>query len=206
MAILFLNSAYAMFTIEAQAGTDAWRKPPSTDVFNVPTAAAPGAVTVNKLENFVSTSVSFRFTPQIMYDQAGLILSLRPANASCTEIPPKWIKAGIEFYQDKSRIGTVGTDTWSDWSIAPVETQANEPFVAGETWTTVLVERKLDDLGLSLWVYQIIGEEKVPLREINWPYGYGDDWVLKVEAYAAKPQQGPPLTAEFKDFRVEWKE
>jgi hypothetical protein len=34
LCVAFLNTAYAMFTIEAQAGTDAWRKPPSTNVFN----------------------------------------------------------------------------------------------------------------------------------------------------------------------------
>jgi regulation of enolase protein 1 (concanavalin A-like superfamily) len=206
-----LNAASAMFTIEAKSGTDAWRKPPSTDVFNAPTAAEAGAVTTNKLNSFVSSSVSFRFTPAIQYDQAGLVLSLRPSNASSSSsnggIPPKWIKTGIEFYQNRPRIGTVGTDTWSDWSIAPVETgPADGPFVPGETWTTVRVESHVDELGLSLWVYQVVGDEKLPLREINWPFGYGDGWTVEVAAYAAKPGEGEPLKAEFKDFAVEWKE
>jgi regulation of enolase protein 1 (concanavalin A-like superfamily) len=150
--------------------------------------------------------VAFRFTPEIQYDQAGLVLSIRPTGSACTGIPDKWIKTGIEFYQGKPRVGTVGTDAWSDWSIAPVATASDAPFVPGETWTTVRVEKHIDELGLSLWVYQVAGDEKLPLREINWPFGYGDDWVVKVEAYAAKPGQGTPLKAEFKDFQVEWKD
>jgi regulation of enolase protein 1 (concanavalin A-like superfamily) len=222
---IFFAQAMATFSITAQSGTDAWRKPPSTDVFNgpfipivakpcqyeltlrpcaAPTASGVGSTTTNPLRSFVAASVAFRFTPMTRYDQGGLVLALRRRNATDTSIPPKWIKTGIEYYEDASRVGTVGTDAFSDWSIAPVSTENGIEFEAGKTWTTVRVEKHVDELGDSLWVYQVVGEQKLPLREINWPYGYGDDWELKVEAYAAKPGEGEPLVVEFKDFNVEW--
>jgi uncharacterized protein len=161
----------------------------------------------NALSKFVSATVSFRFTPEIQYDQAGIVLSLRPSGeAETTEIPPKWIKSGIEFYQGVPRMGTVGTDAWSDWSIAPVVTEPGSASGNATSWTTVLVEKHVDELGDSLWVYQVSGEERLPLREINWPFGNGDGWELKVEAYAAKPGSGAPLQVEFKDFAVQWTE
>lgn len=171
-----------------------------------PTAAEAGSTTTDRLRNFVSASVAFRFTPVTRYDQGGLVLALRPTNlATASAIPPKWIKTGIEYYEDFSRVGTVGTDAFSDWSIAPVSTKAGTDFEPGKTWTTVRVEKHVDELGDSLWVYQVVGEQKLPLREINWPFGYGDEWEIKVEAYAAKPGDGEPLVVEFQDFNVEWK-
>lgn len=62
-------------------------------------------------------------------------------------------------------------------------------------------------MGYSLWVYQVLaGGVKVPLREINWVYGIGEAWEVKVEAYACKPGEGEPLTVGFKDFSVRWAE
>jgi regulation of enolase protein 1 (concanavalin A-like superfamily) len=163
-------------------------------------------VTRNSLRKFLSAALSFRFTPTVLYDQAGLVLALYPTDDTSSDAPPpKWIKTGIEYYQDASWFGTVGTDAFSDWSIATVSTAPGTEFVPGETWTTVRVEKNVDELGESLWVYQVVGDRKLPLREINWPFGYGDKWDLKVEAYAAKPQAGEPLTAEFKDLIIEWK-
>ncbi|KAH7324849.1 hypothetical protein B0I35DRAFT_170990 [Stachybotrys elegans] len=205
--IALITQTAAMFTITAEPGTDMWRKPPSTDVFSAPTASEPEAVIHNALNKFVSATVSFKFTPEVQYDQAGIVLALRPRGAAnATGIPPKWIKSGIEFYQGVPRMGTVGTDTWSDWSIAPVATESGSASSKGVSWTTVLVEKHVDELGDSLWVYQVNGEERLPLREINWPFGYGDEWELKVEAYAAKPGSGAPLEVEFKDFAVQWKD
>ncbi|KFA81128.1 hypothetical protein S40288_00996 [Stachybotrys chartarum IBT 40288] len=195
------------FSITAKSGTDLWRKPPSTDVYNetAPTAAHENSVIKNPLKEFVSATVSFRFTPQTRYDQAGIVLALYPTDsAATTSTPPKWIKTGIEYYQDALYFGTVGTDAYSDWSISPVSAEPSTEFVAGETWATLSVEKNVDELGDSLWVYQVVGERKLPLREINWPFGYGDAWDVQVEAYAAKPGEGEPLTVEFKDFAIKW--
>ncbi|KAJ4289384.1 hypothetical protein N0V88_006864 [Collariella sp. IMI 366227] len=52
------------FTITANPGTDIWRKPPTTDVFNA--------------------RLSFNFTPYQQYDQGGLLLSFRRRSSSTT--------------------------------------------------------------------------------------------------------------------------
>lgn len=143
--------------------------------------------------------MSFSFKPEDQYEQGGILLSLRPTSSSgtATTPPPKWIKAGIEFYNSVPRIGTVATENYSDWSLNPVSG-------TGE-WTTLIIERGEDVMGYSLWVYQLNGIEKIPLREITWAYGIGEDWEVKVEAYAAKPgDEGKPLTVNFKDFNVNW--
>ncbi|KAF4465139.1 hypothetical protein FALBO_8019 [Fusarium albosuccineum] len=192
------------FTIEAKPGTDTWRKPPSCDVYSAPMYAPEGIKTTNSLSKFKSASLTFKLPCQERYDQAGLILALRQAGTT-PEIPPKWIKTGIEYYRDTPRIGTVGTDAWSDWSIAPVTTSSGS-YKNNETWVTVLVEKHVDEHGHSLWVYQVDGDHKVPLREINWPFGDEEDWEVHVQAYAAKPGTGEPFTATFKDLEVAWKD
>lgn len=82
--------------------------------------------------------------------------------------------------------------------------------MAGEagTWVTVEVVNGKDELGKSLWVYQVVGEDKIPLREVCWPFGHGggDAWDVTVEAYACRPNKetGEELSAQFKDFEVKW--
>lgn len=71
------------------------------------------------------------------------------------------------------------------------------------------METSEDNLGKSLWVYQLVGEEKVPLREVCWPFGGvltgGDEWDVSVEAYACRPAEGKDeLEVEFRDFEVKW--
>lgn len=189
------------FTITAPPSTDIWRKPPSTDRFNAPTSSETDSVTVGGLTKFLGATISFNIKAKEQYEQAGLLLSFLPTSSgasSGTSSPPKWIKAGIEQYEGVPRVGVVATDNWSDWSIAP---SAED----GE-WTTLSIERGKDDMGYSLWVYQVTqgGKEKLPLREINWVFGIGEEWEIKVEAYACKPGEGEPLTVEFKDFSVSW--
>lgn len=97
------------------------------------------------------------------------------------------------------KAATVACDAWADWSLAPVS--------GGEKWVTVLVENSEDKLGQSLWVYQLVGEDKVPLREVCWPFGSaaGEEWDVSVEAYACRPAEGKgELVVEFKDFGVKW--
>lgn len=81
--------------------------------------------------------------------------------------------------------------------------------VAGEAgaWVTVEVVSGKDELGKSLWVYQVVGEDRIPLREVCWLYGLeGDAWEVTVEAYACRPNKetGEELTAQFKDFEIRW--
>lgn len=107
---------------------------------------------------------------------------------------------GVEYYNGTPKAATVACDAWADWSLAPV--------VDSPDWVTVLVENSEDNLGRSLWVYQLLaGGEKVPLREVCWPFGStaGEEWDVSVEAYACRPAEGKgDLTVEFKDFEVKW--
>lgn len=112
-------------------------------------------------------------------------------------------------------------DAWADWSLSPV-TPSSSPHDGGDDddgWVTVAVENGRDELGKSLWVYQVVvagggggggggeaREEKVPLREVCWPFGHGGEWELKVEAYACRPNKETKeeLVVEFKGFEVKW--
>jgi uncharacterized protein len=147
--------------------------------------------------------VSFLLQPTERYDQAGLVLSLRSPGASRPlpgDSPAKWVKSGIEYYQDVPRAATVGTDTWSDWSLAEVKGKQGD-------WFTLLAQAETDELGNSLWIYQVVDGEKIPMREVTWVYGLGDadKWELTVEAYACRPaKEAGDLVVQFKDFDVQW--
>jgi len=193
-----------IFTIHARPGTDIWRKPPSTDVFNAPSSAPFTTRTTGPLSSFFSARVSFLLPAKEQYDQGGLLLSLRPhstPSSTSTSPPPKWIKTGVEFYNGVPKVGTVACDTWADWSLAPVQGK--------EDWVTFSVEASGDELGHSIWVYQVVGEEKVPIREVCWVFGNElVEWDVNVAAYAARPAKGTKeeLAVQFKGFTVEWKD
>lgn len=108
----------------------------------------------------------------------------------------------MEYYNGVPKAATVACDSWADWSLSDVR--------AGKDgdWVTVLVESGGDSPGKSLWVYQVLGGEKVPLREVCWVFGHGepDKWEVAVEAYACRPEKetGEKLSVEFKGFDVKW--
>jgi hypothetical protein len=148
------------------------------------------------------------------YDQAGLLLVPRPASSSpptsSSPAPDKWVKTGIEYYQDQPQLSTVGCDRWADWSIGPLSKPVDP--ARGVTLEAV---READENGKSVWVYQLVvdpatGEvrERVPLREICWILADEDDgeWVLDVTPLVARPEKKAtaPLCAEFKEFAVVW--
>jgi regulation of enolase protein 1 (concanavalin A-like superfamily) len=104
----------------------------------------------------------------------------------------KWIKTGIEFYEGKAWVSTVGCDAWSDWSVVPM------PFADRPSVTIEVVKK-----GVSLWVYWIVEsggvEEKIPLRELNWVFAE-EDWNVGVGAFVARETKGEgkdELTVEF---------
>lgn len=180
--------------------------------------------TTSPLSTFLSARVSFLLPPSsslIQYDQAGLILSLtnntNPSSTSTTtssSSPPKWIKTGVEIYNNLPRAATVACDAWADWSLATVipssSSSSSSSSGGGNEWVTVEITSEVDELGKSLWVYQIVnGENKIPLREICWPFGLepGEEWEVTVEAYACRPNKEAEeeLSAQFRDFEVMWK-
>lgn len=106
-------------------------------------------------------------------------------------------------------LSTVSTLTYSDWSIAPPVTTSPK--------TTIEVRRELDELGSSLWVYEIIlgsdGEvlNRHPLREVTWFFAEEEGWEVTVSAMAARPAKEGDilgetnLTVEFDKVVVEVK-
>ncbi|CAI6315995.1 unnamed protein product [Periconia digitata] len=156
------------FNLSSPAGTDIWRKPPSHNAFNAPTYPAP-LVQINS-QAFQSARLTFILPPGEelrQYDQAGLLLHLTKPGVPA--IQEKWLKTGIEWYYGKPYVSTVGCDAWADWSVVP-----SDSYSGNTTRPTVTLEarRERDQLGKSLWVYQIIKDadgkeiEKRPLREV----------------------------------------
>ncbi|TPX17065.1 uncharacterized protein E0L32_012278 [Thyridium curvatum] len=211
------------FTIKAAPNTDIWRKPPTTDVFNAPTAIPAGHSpprTTGPLSSFRSARATFSFSPSQQYDQAGLLLSLRrrggggastsTSAASSGSKPEKWIKTGVEYYYAKPLVSTVACDGWADWSVAPL---SGTPGATTAEGVTIEVVAEGDDKGRSFWVYQVLlgsGEgdaQKVPLREICWVAAKQEEWDLSVEAMAARPEAKATtdeLSVEFREFDVQW--
>ncbi|KAK4236077.1 hypothetical protein C8A03DRAFT_36060 [Achaetomium macrosporum] len=204
------------FTITAGPGTDIWRKPPTTDVFNAPTALPPPGPQALRnsgpLTSFLSARISFNFTPQEQYDQGGILLSFfrrSTGNNKTKNPPPKWIKSGIEFYNGAPRLSTVSCDNWADWSVADLNSEGGGK--GKETgWTTIQVEKDKDGNGTGVWVYRVLEEtgEKIPLREICWVFGdLPEEWEVEVHAMAARPEKGVEggLEVEFAGLEVKWK-
>lgn len=175
-----------------------------------PRAAHARNKTTAPLSTFQSAQISFLLHPKEQYDQAGLVLSLSPTSTSTDHPspslldspPPKWLKTGVEYYNGVPKAATVACDAWADWSLSDVKGKA------GGDWVTVRVESGRDELGRSLWVYQVSEGEKVPLREVCWVFGHGEPegWEIAVEAYACRPEKGTAeaLSVEFRDFDVRW--
>ncbi|KAI5794042.1 hypothetical protein FPQ18DRAFT_329521 [Pyronema domesticum] len=96
------------FDLKIPSGTDLWRKPPAVFSANQPTF-----YTSLKLSSFASATVKLSLNPEIIYDQAGIVL-LWPGRKE------RWIKAGVEFVDNKLKKSVVatGVNGWSDWSVA----------------------------------------------------------------------------------------
>ncbi|KAK6340237.1 hypothetical protein TWF730_002002 [Orbilia blumenaviensis] len=193
------------FRIPAIAGTDIWRKPPTTNVFNAPTACLGS----KPLKNLQRARITFSLPPRSelnKYDQGGLLLSLKRRDQKKED--SQWIKTGIEYYLDEPWVGTVCCDKWSDWSVTPLGSDGSE--TEGPK-ATIEVERSSDELGKSLWIYLIKGDKRIPLREVNWIFAEEDEdvWV-DVSAYAARPlakegKEKEELIVSFWDFEVDWR-
>ncbi|KAI0199617.1 hypothetical protein F4808DRAFT_432277 [Astrocystis sublimbata] len=206
-----MSTSNSSFTLQANPGTDIWRKPPTTNVFNAPISHT----STNLLKKFQSARVTFWASWTERYDQAGLLLVPRRASSSppTTEAPDKWFKTGIEYYLDEPQLSTVGCDRWADWSVG-VLTKPVDP----KRGVTLEARREGDENGRSIWIYQLIldeatGEvaERIALREVCWILAdeeedEGKGWVLDVSPMVARPEKDAttPLSVDFKDFTVVW--
>ncbi|GME56483.1 uncharacterized protein LTHEOB_6911 [Neofusicoccum parvum] len=181
------------FTITAPPGTDIWRKPPSTNSFNAPTHPLLPSGPI-PLSSFTRARLTLRGPWTTRYDQGGLLLHLTTPNT--TAATSRWLKTGIEYYLDRVYLSTVATQTHSDWSVAaPADGGASGA-------TTIEVRREKDELGSSLWVYEIVlgegGEERErrPLREVTWWFAEEEEWSVDVRAMAARPAAKESVVGE----------
>jgi len=194
------------FNLSSPAGTDIWRKPPSHNVIDAPTHPSP--LPQYDLKSFQRARLTFALPPANelrQYDQAGLLLSFTTADRTFGSGKDKWLKTGIEFYYGKPYVSTVGCDTWADWSILPLTDFASN---SSRPTATIEARRERDQLGKSLWVYQIISNEKGeeverrPLREVNWVFAEEEGWSVGIAGFVARPTKeggDGELVAEFKD-------
>ncbi|KAI9148125.1 hypothetical protein HJFPF1_11948 [Paramyrothecium foliicola] len=193
----------ASFTLSAQPNTDVWKKAPSTDIFNAPYKPH----TIAPVSHFRSATLSFTARYTNKFDQAGVLLILTSPNQ-----PRRWIKAGIEFFNDAPRASVVCCDRFADWSIAdlnPAYFPDTDAVTAGSKPVTIHVEKQTSGSGAALWVYLLVdGGKKIPLREIAWVYDEPDKWELEVCAAVARPGKDVEgeLEATFQDFNVKWEE
>ncbi|KAL6916148.1 hypothetical protein ACHAP8_006262 [Fusarium lateritium] len=193
------------FTVKAQPGTDIWKQPPSTDVFTAP--FRPHSIA--PLKHFISATITFRTTYVHQYDQACLLLTFtKPATPGT---PRKWIKTGIELYNEHPRYSTVTCDSWADWSVEAVGPKHVAGIKSGEKSVTIKAMKVEDALGVCLWIYRVDENgEKTPLRQTNWVYGDegGEGWELEVSAAVARPDPykniEEHLEATFDKLEVEW--
>ena len=167
------------------------------------------------LKKFRSARITFWAPWTERYDQAGLLLVPRSASSPppTTEAPEKWLKTGIEYYNNQPQLSTVGCDRWADWSIGPLSKPVNS-----ERGVTLEARREGDEHGRSIWIYQLVldeatGEEveRLPLREVCWiladeEENGGEGRVLDVSPLVARPERNAaaPLRVEFKEFKVVW--
>ncbi|KAL2683267.1 hypothetical protein Neosp_007735 [[Neocosmospora] mangrovei] len=169
------------FTVSAKPGGDIWKQPPSHDVF--------------------TATLTFTLTYTHQYDQAGLLLTLTKPGSQ-----KKWIKTGIEYFNNHPRFATVGCDNFSDWSLAPVPEKDEASVKSGNKGATIVIEREKSVLGLCWWISRIDDAgEKVPLRQLCWPFG-DDGWEVEVGAAVARPNKDvkEELEAKFENFEVKW--
>lgn len=145
------------FTITAPPETDIWRRSDTDDIMNAP-------MIYKKLPS--STFKKFEITVfapwQTQYDQGGLVIAFPSSSSSGGAT--KWIKAGIEYFSNQSVLSVVGTDRYSDWSMAPMHTEYHQK-------ARFRAERD----GETLWIYaaQDGSDKLLPMREVKWAFMEG---------------------------------
>jgi hypothetical protein len=125
------------------------------------------------------------------YDQAGILLHVTKPGVPDNQT--KWIKSGIEFYQGKPYVATVGCDAWADWSLVPMPDFTSESNKTSRPGATIEARRERDALGESMWIYWITRDEqgkevgKLPIREVNWVFADEEGWSIGIAGYVCRP-------------------
>ncbi|TVY49028.1 Uncharacterized protein LOCC1_G001333 [Lachnellula occidentalis] len=176
--------ASTSFQLRASPSTDIWRTPVpvEADRFN-----APILYKSIPLSTFRRTRVTVSANWTTTYDQGGLIFVFPHTK--------RWIKSGIEFYQDQLFVSTVATDTGADMSLVQTGLRGNK----------VTLEARSENG--ALWIYVIDAERTVPIREISWALCGGKDEEIWVGVSAARPDacegRTEALVVDFEGFELE---
>ncbi|KAK3679215.1 hypothetical protein LTR78_000776 [Recurvomyces mirabilis] len=177
------SSPSANMEITAYPTTDIWRRDatPAGDVFN-----APYIYITTTSKNFKRLATTVTVPWKTQFDQGGLLISFPNTASSEPDKACRWIKAGIELFEGKPALGVVGTDRFSDWSLAPMPRGAG-----GEEGDQRTARFEAVRDGTTLWVYVVVGGERQALREVKWAFlDEGEDGngvEMKLGVYAAKP-------------------
>ncbi|KAH8806121.1 hypothetical protein F5884DRAFT_469859 [Xylogone sp. PMI_703] len=181
-------------TITTPPDTDIWRPAKTLDNFT-----APYLYTTVATHKFQAVQVSVTAHWKTLYDQGGLVVVFPSHKVN----ESKWIKAGIEYNDGAPRLGVVGTDILSDWSLSPI----TEPFT-GDVLATISIERQ----GTDAWVYVLEqgGATKRALRQVTWAFNEGVTDEIQVGIYSAKPTEESgaqhardPIKVSFSDFSLQ---
>jgi len=179
------------FQIKANPKTDIWRKvgPPEISRFNAPMIYKKVSLSLFKR---MRVTVSADWTT--LYDQGGLIMVIPQQDGT-----KKWIKSQIEFFQGEPFISTVSADRGADMSLL-------QTGLKGEDRNEVTLECRKEHN--ALWIYVVDGEKSVPIREVTWAFGGGDEQECWVGVFAARPgvnaeRADKTLMVSFEDFELD---
>jgi regulation of enolase protein 1 (concanavalin A-like superfamily) len=179
------------FSIQVPPKTDIWRRT-NGNVFDAPCIGQR-----MPLKTFKSLTATVSGAWDTQFDQGGILLAL-PSTPGGDVRSAQWIKAGIEYFEGQPKLGVVGTDRYSDWSLAPL-------FEKGQKATFEAVRE-----GDTLWVYALVNGSREPLREVKWvDFDRRDaDAEIWVGVYGAKPtpdagNEGAHLTVDFEGMNIE---
>ncbi|KAK5714001.1 hypothetical protein LTR15_010907 [Elasticomyces elasticus] len=165
------------FSILAPPATDLWRPDdlPGSDNFT-----APYITTSVQVGKFKSLKATVNVPWRTQFDQGGLLV-IMPLSAAekAAGVKTRWVKGGIEYFEEAPALGVVGTDRFSDWSLAPMpappQSQTAATFEAVKNDTT-------------LFIYVVVDGQQQALREVRWAFvGVDEEAELEVGVYAAKP-------------------
>jgi regulation of enolase protein 1 (concanavalin A-like superfamily) len=194
------------FSLSAPPNSDLWRKTPARDTYTAP-------MLYKRLRHpFVSAEVTVCADWRLEWDQAGLVIfagappcqqQRPPPNTTTTSAttdgspPPyslhtpqsKWVKVGLEFYNDSLNATSVcATPDGADWSrsaLPPYHSDTGDLRV------------KLERIGYALWVhYEDARHGWKKMREVTWFFWGVEDKCVWVGVYASRPAQFPATRFE----------
>ncbi|KAI5282805.1 hypothetical protein KEM54_002556 [Ascosphaera aggregata] len=169
------------FTIQCPPGTDIWSRPPNIDSIDSPILHKTGPLSQFRR---VSAHITGAFSAD--HDMGGIIMILHNKRTG----QRKWIKSGLEHYGSRRNVSVVTKQEFADWSLFPYDHFG------------VTLEMRREKTG-SLWVYLVVGIQRVPIREVTWVFEGEEDVEVMAGAYASRPTKTlSELTVVFKQLEV----